>query len=416
MSEDVKVISFGCRLNSYESDVLEAKARAAGLKDAIIVNTCAVTTEAERQARQTIRKLARENPGAKLFVTGCASQIRPDAYAKLPGVAGVVANKEKLELEKYGVPVVSCADEQFFAKDFQKKPRVYLEIQNGCDYGCTFCTIPAGRGKSRSIAPEMIASRLRGLVAQGINEVVFTGVDITSYGKDIPGMPSLGQMARQVLQAVPELPRLRFSSLDPAAIDEDFWQLFAEEPRVMPHLHLSVQAGDNMILKRMKRRHDRDLVIAIGDRARSLREGAALGADMIAGFPTETEDMFQNSLNLIDEAGLNWLHVFPFSARPDTPAARMPQVDSRIRTERAARLRTRGVESMRRLLATMEGRHEEVLVESNALGMALGRTGNYAEVNFPSDLPAGSLASIRIEKFYGVRLLGAEETASRVAA
>jgi threonylcarbamoyladenosine tRNA methylthiotransferase MtaB len=413
---DVKVVSFGCRLNAYESDVLEAKARAAGLENAIIVNTCAVTTEAERQARQTIRKLARENPEAKLFVTGCASQIRPDAYAKLPGVVGVVANKEKLQLEKYGVPVVSCADEKFFATEFQKKPRVYLEIQNGCDYGCTFCTIPAGRGESRSVAPEMIISRLRGLVSQGINEVVFTGVDITSYGKDAPGLPNLGQMARQVLEAVPELPRLRFSSLDPAAIDEDFWHLFAEEPRVMPHLHLSVQAGDNLILKRMKRRHDRDQVIAIANRARSLRDGASIGADLIAGFPTETEDMFQNSLNLIDEAGLNWLHVFPFSARPDTPAARMPQVDPRVRTDRAAQLRVRGMGSVRRLMAAMEGRREEVLVEKNEDGMALGRTGNYAEVHFPSELPAGSLANIRIEKCYGTRLLGEEETSQRAAA
>ncbi|MBI3420305.1 MAG: tRNA (N(6)-L-threonylcarbamoyladenosine(37)-C(2))-methylthiotransferase MtaB [Proteobacteria bacterium] len=415
MSE-VQVVSFGCRLNAYEAEVITAKARAAGINNTIIVNTCAVTMEAERKNRQAIRRLARENPGAKLFVTGCASHLKPESYAALPGVSGVIANDAKLKIESYAPLAKREEDENFFAKDFEKKPRVYLQVQNGCDHRCTFCIIPFGRGASRSIPVGVIAARLRGLVAQGVNEVVFTGVDITSYGKDLPGTPSLGQMARRVLALVPELPRLRFSSLDPAVMDEDLWRLFAKEPRVMPHLHLSVQAGDDMILKRMKRRHARKDILKIAARAQALRPDVALGADLIAGFPTEDEAMFRNTFDLVEEAGLTWLHVFPYSPRPGTPAARMPQLDPKIRNARALQLRRAGEKAVQNLLHSMVGKMEEVLVEKNDGGKCLGRTRNYAEVAFTSNIPAGELAMVQINRVEGACLAALDEKTGLQAA
>ncbi len=406
----MRVVSFGCRSNAYESDVILARARAAGLGNAVVVNTCAVTAEAEKQARQAIRRLARANPGVALYVTGCAAELNHAAYAALPGVAGVVANAEKLRVESYAPSAVrgDADEERFFARDFAAKPRVYLQVQNGCGHRCTFCIIPHGRGASRSEPVGVIAARLKGLAAQGVNEVVLTGVDIASYGKDLPGAPPLGQMARRVLALVPGIPRIRFSSLDPAAIDDDFWRLFAEEPRVMPHLHLSAQAGDDMILKRMKRRHSRVDILALAARARALRGTVALGADLIAGFPTETDRMFENSLSLVEEAGLIWLHVFPFSPRPGAPAARMPGLDPGVIRRRAALLRRKGEEAARWFLDSRVGEIETVLVESNKHGKAHARTAHYAEIDFESAEPAGARTRVQVIRGDGKRLVGRE--------
>ena len=326
------ILTFGCRLNTYESEVM--RGHAAGLEDTIIVNTCAVTAEAERQARQAIRRAHRERPEARIVVTGCAAQIHPEAWAGLPGVHRVLGNIEKLRPESWQADAGSAVSDIMAATEtaahlvteFAGRARAFVQVQQGCDHRCTFCIIPFGRGPSRSVPIGAIVEQVRLLVASGYNEVVLTGVDITSYGPDLPGAPCLGQMVRRLLALVPELPRLRLSSLDPAAIDEDLWRLIADEPRLMPHLHLSLQAGSDLILKRMKRRHltaDARDVIA---RARRLRPGIAFGADLIAGFPTETEALFQETLDFVTETDLTYLHVFPYSERPDTPAARMPTV------------------------------------------------------------------------------------------
>ncbi|HEY0901841.1 MAG TPA: tRNA (N(6)-L-threonylcarbamoyladenosine(37)-C(2))-methylthiotransferase MtaB, partial [Micavibrio sp.] len=350
--KEPELVTFGCRLNTYESEVMRAHARNAGIDDAIIFNTCSVTKEAERQAKQAIRRARRENPNARIIVTGCAAQIDPAGFGNMPEVDQVIGNDLKLKPETWGAP----PEEKILVNDimavketashlvdgFEGHTRAFLQVQNGCDHRCTFCIIPYGRGNSRSVAIGTIVDQVRHLVNAGFKEIVFTGVDVTSYGHDLPGNPTLGQMIRRVLALVPELPRVRLSSLDPVEIDDDLWHLIEHEPRLMPHLHLSLQAGDDMTLKRMKRRHLRHHVIEVCDKARKLRPDMAFGADIIAGFPTETEEMFANTLKIVEECDLTFLHVFPYSEREGTPAARMPQVAPPLRKERAARLRSLG--------------------------------------------------------------------------
>jgi threonylcarbamoyladenosine tRNA methylthiotransferase MtaB len=372
------VISFGCRLNAYEAEAMRAKAGEAGLDDAVIVNTCAVTAEAERQARQAIRRARRQRPNARIVVTGCGAQIDPARYAAMPEVDRVIGNLEKLEAksfapattERVAVNDIMSARETagHLIAGFEGRARAFVQVQNGCDHRCTFCIIPFGRGPSRSVPLGALAGEVRALVAGGHPEVVLSGVDLGAYGLDLPGKTSLGQMVRRLLNAVPELSRLRLSSIDPVEIDAELEHLFASEPRLMPHVHLSVQAGDDLILKRMKRRHSRADVIALTARLRARRPDIVFGADFIAGFPTETDAMFDNTLGLVDEAGLTQLHVFPYSVRPGTPAARMPMVPIEVRRERAARLRTRGVEKSRAALDAMIGARISVLIERDGEG------------------------------------------------
>jgi threonylcarbamoyladenosine tRNA methylthiotransferase MtaB len=370
----VEILTFGCRLNTYESEVM--RGHAAALTDTVIVNTCAVTAEAERQARQAIRRAHRENPGARIVVTGCAAQIDPARWAALPGVARVLGNEDKLKPESWLPDAPSAVSDIMAAREtaahlvteFAGRARAFVQVQQGCDHRCTFCVIPFGRGPNRSVPIGAIAEQVRALVAGGYREVVLTGVDIASYGPDLPGRPSLGQMARRLLAAVPELPRLRLSSLDPAAIDDDLWRLIEAEPRLMPHLHLSMQAGSDLILKRMKRRHLRQQGLDVIARARALRPGIGIGADLIAGFPTETEALFAETLDFVREAAIPFVHVFPYSERPGTPAARMPAVPVPLRRERAARLRAAGAEAARAFLAAQVGRTISVLAETESGG------------------------------------------------
>jgi threonylcarbamoyladenosine tRNA methylthiotransferase MtaB len=370
----VEVLTFGCRLNAYESEVM--RGHAAGLTDTIIVNTCAVTAEAERQARQAIRRAHRARPGARIVVTGCAAQLAPERWATLPGVARVLGNAEKLRPESWTETAGSAVSDIMAAREtaahlvteFAGRARAFVQVQQGCDHRCTFCIIPFGRGPSRSVPMGAIVDQVRALLAGGYQEVVLTGVDIASYGADLPGRPCLGQMVRRLLALVPELPRLRLSSLDPAAIDDDLWRLIAEEPRLMPHLHLSLQAGADLILKRMKRRHSRADVVALIRRARALRPGIAIGADLIAGFPTETEAHFADTVALVEAEAIPFLHVFPYSEREGTPAARMPQVPVALRRERAARLRAAGAANARAFYDALVGREVDVLAESDQRG------------------------------------------------
>ena len=374
------VLSFGCRLNAYESEVM--RGHAAGRENLVIVNSCAVTAEAERQVRQAIRKARREHPGAEIVVTGCAAQIDPQRYAAMAEVSRVVGNGEKLKAESWAPapqPRVQVADVMALRETashlthaFAERSRAFLQIQQGCDHRCTFCIIPFGRGNNRSVPVATVIAEARRLVEAGMGEVVLTGVDIAGWGGDLEGAPRLGDLCRALLAALPELQRLRLSSIDPAAIDEALFRLLAEEPRLMPHLHLSVQAGADLILKRMKRRHLRGDVIAVAERVRALRPDVVLGADLIAGFPTETDKHHEESLALIEEAGLTWLHVFPYSARPGTPAARMPQLPIPVRKERAAALRTAGARQAERFLAGQVGRSVNVLLERDGFGHSEG--------------------------------------------
>jgi threonylcarbamoyladenosine tRNA methylthiotransferase MtaB len=372
-TDAVRVLTFGCRLNEYESQAMRALAAAGGHRDTILVNTCAVTAEAERQARKAIRRAHRENPASRIVVTGCAVQIDPDRWRALPGVERVIGNAEKLRPEAWAAQAIPLPVSDIMAAtetaahlvtDFAGRARAFVQVQQGCDHRCTFCVIPFGRGPSRSVPMGAIVEQVQALVDAGYREVVLTGVDLTSYGPDLPGAPSLGQMLRRLLALVPELPRLRLSSLDPVEIDEDLWRLVAGEPRLMPHLHLSLQHGADLILKRMKRRHSRAEALACAARARALRPDIALGADLIAGFPTETEAHFAETLSLVEEAGLSFLHVFPYSERPDTPAARMPQLPVPLRQERAARLRAAGGAAAARFYGARIGRQESVLLEA----------------------------------------------------
>jgi threonylcarbamoyladenosine tRNA methylthiotransferase MtaB len=376
---------------------------------AVIVNTCAVTAEAERQARQAIRRARREHPDARIIVTGCAAELAPERYACLPEVDQVLDNRAKLEPQSYRRPGITPAGADDTAAPLGavsgRRTRAYLQVQQGCDHRCTFCIIPYARGPSRSLPFETIAGEARRLVAAGYREIVLTGVDLTAYGADLCGALSLGQMVRDLLAAVPELPRLRLSSLDPAEIDPELWRLIAEELRLMPHLHLSLQAGADLILKRMKRRHLRAEAIAVARRARALRPEIALGADLIAGFPTETDEQFQRTLDLVSECGLGFVHVFPYSTRPGTPAARMPAVPAATVRERAARLREAAADSLAADLAWRVGSETEVLVERPNSG----RAEFYAEVAFSAPGETGTVRRMRLVGSDGRRLIGVPE-------
>jgi threonylcarbamoyladenosine tRNA methylthiotransferase MtaB len=405
-----QILTFGCRLNAYESEVIRGLADAAALDDAVIVNTCAVTAEAERQARQAIRKARRERPDARIIVTGCAAQIDPARYAAMPEVDQVLGNAEKLRPESYAAPSRVVVDDIFrltetaphLVEGFEGRARAFVEVQQGCDHRCTFCIIPYGRGNSRSVPVGAVVAQVRRLVDAGYCEVVLTGVDLTSFGGDLPGKPTLGQLVRRLLAIVPDLPRLRLSSLDPVEIDDDLWRLLAEEERLMPHLHLSIQAGDDLILKRMKRRHLRADALAACRRAQDLRPGIALGADLIAGFPTETEAMFRRSLDLVDEGGLAYLHVFPFSPRPGTPASRMPQVEPATARERARRLREAGEAALARALRARVGGEAAVLVERDGFG----RSEHYAPVRLAGAACEGAVVRARLTGVDGLQLVG----------
>ncbi|NQV58255.1 MAG: tRNA (N(6)-L-threonylcarbamoyladenosine(37)-C(2))-methylthiotransferase MtaB [Alphaproteobacteria bacterium] len=368
-----EVLNFGCRLNAYEAQVMHDQAQLAGLQNAIIINTCAVTNEAVRQARQAIRKARRQRPDATIVVTGCAAQLEPEAFAAMAEVDRVLGNREKLHGENFVSPldgkilvddIMSVAQlAGHLVPGFDGRSRAFVQVQQGCDHRCTFCIIPFARGPSRSVPMGAIVRQIRTLVENGYAEVVLTGVDITAYGSDLPGRPNLGQLLRRLLLAVPELPRLRLSSLDAVEIDSELERLLLSEERVMPHLHLSLQAGDDLILKRMARRHSRAQAIDLCQRLRAGRPDMVFGADLIAGFPTETEAQFQNSLSLIDDCGLTYLHVFPYSERPGTPAARMPQVPGDERRRRAALLREKGDAALAAFLASRVGKTCRMLLE-----------------------------------------------------
>jgi threonylcarbamoyladenosine tRNA methylthiotransferase MtaB len=409
--------TLGCRLNAYETEAMKALASQAGLENAVIVNTCAVTAEAVRKARQEIRRLRRAHPDAPIIVTGCAAQTEPETFAAMSEVTRVIGNHEKMQPETWAgmVPDLIGATERVQVDDimsvqetaghlidgFGTRSRAYVQVQNGCDHRCTFCIIPYGRGNSRSVPAGVVVEQIKRLVGAGYNEVVLTGVDLTSWGADLPATPRLGDLVRRILKLVPDLARLRISSIDSIEADPALMEAIATEPRLMPHLHLSLQAGDDMILKRMKRRHLRDDAIRFCEEARALRPDMVFGADIIAGFPTETETMFANSLKLIEECGLTWLHVFPFSPRKGTPAARMPQVSGTAIRERAALLRAAGEARAGAHLAAQQGQRHAVLMESPRMG----RTGQFAEVVFDCDQPEGQIVSAHIHGHAGGQLL-----------
>ena len=408
-----EMITFGCRLNTYESEVMRGHAVNAGLDNAVIVNTCAVTAEAERQARQAIRRARRNKPDAKIIVTGCAAQINPAAYSEMPEVDLVLGNQEKLEAKSFlaldGEPVrvqdimSTTETASHLVEGFDDRTRAFIQVQNGCDHRCTFCIIPFGRGNSRSVPIGAIVEQVRTLTDNGYREVVLSGVDVTSYGADLPGQPRLGQMVRRLLASVPELPRLRLSSIDVAEIDDDLLHLIAEEPRLMPHLHLSLQAGDDMILKRMKRRHSRGQAIEFCRTVRALRPDVVFGADLIAGFPTETDAMFANSLALVEECDLAHLHVFPYSPRPETPAARRPQLPRDVVKNRAAQLREAGGKALSGFLAREVGQTRAVLVEKPGLG----RSEQFALVEFEdTEVETGAIIQAEITHTADNRLGG----------
>jgi threonylcarbamoyladenosine tRNA methylthiotransferase MtaB len=406
----------GCRLNAYESEVMRAHAEAAGMADAVIVNTCAVTAEAVRQASQAIRRLHRENPHARIIVTGCAAQTEPGRFAGMPEVDAVIGNAEKMRAETFAA--LSIADGPRVIVDdimsvretasamidgFGSRARAYMQVQNGCDHRCTFCIIPFGRGPSRSVPAGEVVAQARRLVEAGHPEIVLTGVDLTAYGLDLPGSLRLGGLVRHILRNVPGLRRLRLSSIDQVEADRDLIAAIAEEPRLMPHLHLSLQSGDDMILKRMKRRHHRADAVRFCAELRRLRPDVVFGADLIAGFPTETGEMFINSLRLVDDCGLTYLHIFPYSRRAGTPADRMPQVAGPVIRERAARLREKGRATLAAYLDTNIGREAELLMERRGLG----RTPGFAEVETGADTAVpGEFVRVRVTGSDGSRLRG----------
>ncbi len=400
--------TLGCRLNAYETEAMKELAAAAGIENTVVVNTCAVTAEAVRKAKQEIRRLRRAHPQATLIVTGCAAQTEPETFAAMPEVTHVIGNTEKMLpgiWAALGTPDLIGKTERVQVDDIMSvretaghlidgfgRHRAYVQVQNGCDHRCTFCIIPYGRGNSRSVPAGVVVEQIRRLVDKGFNEVVLTGVDLTSWGADLPATPRLGDLVLRILRLVPDLPRLRISSIDSIEADDALMQAIATEPRLMPHLHLSLQAGDDMILKRMKRRHLRDDAIRFCEEARRLRPDMIFGADIIAGFPTETEAMFTNSLKLVDDCGLTFLHVFPFSPREGTPAARMPQVDGPEIRARAARLRAAGEARLALHLHAQQGRTHRVLIESPRMG----RTEQFTEVVFAEDQPEGTIITATI--------------------
>lgn len=408
--------TLGCRLNAYETEAMRELSAAAGLDNAVIVNTCAVTAEAVRKAKQEIRRLRRENPDAALIVTGCAAQTEPETFAAMPEVTRVIGNHEKMQAETWRslrAPDFVGATEKVMVDDIMSvretaghlidgfgRHRAYVQVQNGCDHRCTFCIIPYGRGNSRSVPAGVVVEQIRRLVDRGFREVVLTGVDLTSWGADLPATPRLGDLVMRILRLVPDLERLRISSIDSIEADENLMQAIATEPRLMPHLHLSLQAGDDLILKRMKRRHLRDDAIRFCEEARRLRPDMVFGADIIAGFPTETEAMFENSLRLVQDCGLTFLHVFPYSPRKGTPAARMPQVPGPAIRDRAARLRAAGALALQRHQVAQLGRVHRILIE----GPRLGRTEQFTEVEFAADQPEGTVVTRPITGWAGDRL------------
>jgi threonylcarbamoyladenosine tRNA methylthiotransferase MtaB len=414
-SGGVRVVTLGCRLNAFESEVMRGHAAQAGLSDAVIVNTCAVTAEAVRQATQAIRKLKRDNPAARLIVTGCAAQVHPERFAAMAEVDHVVGNAEKMRAGTYrdfnlaDSPRVAVDDIMSLRETahalidgFGSQARAYVQVQNGCDHRCTFCIIPYGRGPSRSVPAGEVVAQVRRLVAAGHAEVVLTGVDLTDYGAGLPGDMTLGKLVRHILRQVPELQRLRLSSIDQVEADKDLIAAIAEEPRLMPHLHLSLQAGDDMVLKRMKRRHSRGDAVQFCVQVRRLRPDVVFGADLIAGFPTETEAMFERSLRLVEDCGLTFLHVFPFSPRPGTPAARMPQVDRATVKRRAARLRQSGEAALARHLQERIGSEVELLMERDRLG----RTPEFIEMELADSTVPGRMLRARVTASDGKRLRG----------
>jgi threonylcarbamoyladenosine tRNA methylthiotransferase MtaB len=400
--------TLGCRLNAYETEAMKDLAARAGVSDAVIVNTCAVTAEAVRKARQEIRKLRRDHPTARIIVTGCAAQTEPATFSQMPEVDLVIGNAEKMRPETWtrltpdliGQTEPVQVDDIMSVREtaghlidgFGTRARAYVQVQNGCDHRCTFCIIPFGRGNSRSVPAGVVVDQIKRLVDRGYNEVVLTGVDLTSWGADLPAQPHLGDLVLRILKLVPDLPRLRISSIDSVEADPALMQAIATEPRMMPHLHLSLQAGDNLILKRMKRRHSREDAIAFCEEARRLRPAMTFGADIIAGFPTETEEMFQRSLALVDDCALTWLHVFPYSPRNGTPAARMPQVPGAAIKSRAARLRAAGETAAQKHLTAQLGQTHMVLLENPRMG----RTEQFTEVTFDTDQPEGAIIPARI--------------------
>jgi len=416
-AQDLDIITLGCRLNAFESEVMRGHARTAALDNTVIINTCAVTKEATRQARQAIRRARRARPGARIIVTGCAAQIDPGAFAAMPEVDQVLGNEEKLQqasyrdltrtgLEKVRVNDIMAVRETapHLIDGLHGRVRAFVQIQNGCDHRCTFCIIPYGRGPSRSVGTGAVVKQIQRLVDKGTREVVLTGVDLTSYGADLPGAPSLGTLVEKILLHVPDLPRLRLSSLDAVEVDERLFHVITTEPRLMPHLHLSLQAGDTMILKRMKRRHTREDAIAFCAALRAARPEIALGADLIAGFPTETDAMFENTQTLVDACGLAWVHVFPFSAHARTPAARMPQVPGPVIKARAARLRAAGAQALTKHLTTHVQRTRTVLMETPLQG----RLDDFTPVTLcQGSASPGALITAKIVGQAGTKLRGA---------
>ncbi|HEX9752364.1 MAG TPA: tRNA (N(6)-L-threonylcarbamoyladenosine(37)-C(2))-methylthiotransferase MtaB [Methyloceanibacter sp.] len=411
---DIEIITFGCRLNAYESEVMREHAAAAGLSDAVIVNTCAVTAEAVRQAGQAIRKVRRKHPEAKIIVTGCAAQIDPARFAAMDEVDHVIGNQEKLDARtfaSFGIEgservvvndIMSVKETaSHLIEGFGSRARAYVQIQNGCDHRCTFCVIPFGRGPSRSVPAGEVVAQVRRLSGRGYAEIVLTGVDITAYGKDLPGDMTLGRLVRTVLKLVPELPRLRLSSIDSVEADPALLAAIAEEERLMPHLHLSLQSGDDLTLKRMKRRHARADSVGFCEAVRRARPDMVFGADLIAGFPTETEAMFENSLTLVDECGLTFLHVFPYSAREGTPAARMPQIHGAVIARRAGELRAKGVAALKSHLEGAKGRRINVLMENEVQG----RSADFTPVRLEAEEGAGALVEAIVAGDDGAALL-----------
>jgi threonylcarbamoyladenosine tRNA methylthiotransferase MtaB len=419
----VDIVTFGCRLNAFESEVIAREAERAGLTETIVINSCAVTNEAVAQARQSIRRMKRERPDARIVVTGCAAQIHPEMFAGMAEVDRVIGNDDKMRSEAWGAARTAldsganfgiASSEKIAVADimavgemaphllegFQKGlPRVFVQVQNGCDHRCTFCIIPYGRGNSRSVPMGAVIEQVRALVERGHAEIVLTGVDLTSYGADLPGAPKLGGLAKQILRHVPELRRLRISSVDSIEVDRDLLDLIADDERLMPHLHLSLQSGDDLVLKRMKRRHSRKDAIDFCAQLRRLRPDIAVGADIIAGFPTETEEMFARSQNLVEECDLAFLHVFPYSPRPGTPAARMPQVSGDVVKDRARRLRASGEAALRRRLRSEIGATRQVLIES----ATQGRTEHFIPVAISGEL-RGAVRALAITGNDGARL------------
>ena len=419
MTQAPRFTTLGCRLNAYETEAMKELSQQAGLENAVIINTCAVTAEAVRKARQEIRRLRREHPDARLIVTGCAAQTEPETFTAMAEVDAVIGNTEKMQPETWkgmaadfiGKTEACQVDDIMSVTEtaghlidgFGSRSRAYVQVQNGCDHRCTFCIIPYGRGNSRSVPAGVVVDQIRRLVARGYNEVVLTGVDLTSWGADLPAAPRLGDLVMRILKLVPDLPRLRISSIDSIEVDENLMQAIATEPRLMPHLHLSLQHGDDLILKRMKRRHLRGDAIRFVEEAKRLRPEMTFGADIIAGFPTETEEAFANSLKLVEECQLTWLHVFPYSPRPGTPAARMPQVHGKDIKERAAQLRAAGAAQVTQHLAEQQGRTHRILMENPRMG----RTEQFTEVAFDADREEGQIVTATVTGTRGQQLVAA---------